>query len=37
MKKRIAKILGVITVFVLVLILLTIRLDGDISSIYTTF
>lgn len=36
-KKRIVKLLGVLLIFALVLLLLMLRSDGDISCLYTTF
>ena len=36
-KKRVVKILITIVIFALVLLLLMVRSDGDISCLYTTF
>lgn len=36
-KKRIVKVLIVTAVFALMLLLLTVRSEGDISCLYTTF
>ena len=36
-KRKIVKILAVIVIFALMLLLLMVRNDGDISCLYTTF